>query len=157
MCTLLGTFKYTLTNGKQHRAGPLAATRACPAVAEDSSLLRHQVILEGLDQQILALRVVTHQQLRVHVAHQKVPPQQRQPHALHQLTERERERCMLQPRCATAKKTEEEGNLTQGTCCLRPSISCFTQLNTARYTSSSEGTLRLSLEIRSKTWFRKQV
>lgn len=46
-------------------------------------------------------------------------------------------------------------NLTQGTCCLRPSISCFTQLNTARYTSSSDGTLRLSLEIRSRTWVNK--
>lgn len=42
--------------------------------------------------------------------------------------------------------------LTHGTCCLRPSISCFTQLNTARYTSSSDGTFRLSLEIRSRTW-----
>lgn len=94
MCTLLGTFKYTLTNSKQHRAGPLTATWACPAVAKDPSLLRHQVILEGLDQQILALRVVTHQQLRIHVAHQEVPPQQRQPHTLHQLTEREREREM---------------------------------------------------------------
>lgn len=44
--------------------------------------------------------------------------------------------------------------LTHGTCCLRPSISCFTQLNTARYTSSSDGTLRLSLEIRSRTWMK---
>lgn len=42
--------------------------------------------------------------------------------------------------------------LTHGTCCLRPSISCFTQLSTARYTSSSDGTFRLSLEIRSRTW-----
>lgn len=45
---------------------------------------------------------------------------------------------------------------TQGTCCRRPSMSCFTQLSTARYTSSSEGTLRLSLEIRSRTLARKK-
>lgn len=83
MCTLVGTFRGTLTNSKEHRAGALAAPRACPAVAENSPLLRHQVILERLDQQVLALRVVTHQQLRVHVAHQKVSPQQRQSHTLH--------------------------------------------------------------------------
>lgn len=83
MCTRLGTFKYTLTNSKQHRAGPLTATRACPDVVKVYPLLGHQVILERLDQQILALGVVTHQQLRVHVANQEVPPQQRQPHALH--------------------------------------------------------------------------
>lgn len=91
MCTLLGTFKYTLTNSKQHRAGPLTAARACPDVVKVSPLLGHQVILESLDQQILALGVVTHQQLRVHVAHQEVSPQQRQPHALHQLREGGRE------------------------------------------------------------------
>lgn len=50
---------------------------------------------------------------------------------------------------------EMRWSLTHGTCCLRPSISCFTQLNTARYTSSSDGTLRLSLEIRSRTWMEK--
>lgn len=53
------------------------------------------------------------------------------------------------------KKNPDVASLTQGTCCLRPSISCFTQLNTARYTSSSDGTLRLSLEIKSKTWGQK--
>lgn len=86
MCTLVGTFRDTLTNGEEHRAGALTATRACPAVAEDSPLLRHQVVLESLNQQVLALRMVTHQQLCIHVAHQKVSPQQRQPHTLHQLT-----------------------------------------------------------------------
>lgn len=89
-CTLVGTFGDTLTNGEEHRAGAFTASWARPAVAEDSSLLRHQVILESLDQQVLALRVVTHQQLCIHVAHQKVSPQQRQPHALHQLTGGER-------------------------------------------------------------------
>lgn len=52
-------------------------------------------------------------------------------------------------------QTKKHCVLTQGTCCLRPSISCFTQLNTARYTSSSDGTLRLSLEIKSRTWMEK--
>lgn len=42
--------------------------------------------------------------------------------------------------------------LTLGTCCLRVSTSCLTQLRTARYTSSSEGTFRLSLETNSSTW-----
>lgn len=87
MCTLLGTFRGTLTNGKKHGASALTAPRACPAVAQDPPLLRHQVVLESLDQQVLALRVVTHQQLCIHIAHQKVSPQQRQPHTLHQLTE----------------------------------------------------------------------
>lgn len=107
MCTLLGTFKYTLTNSKQHRAGPLTAPRACPAVAKDPPLLGHQVILERLDQQILALRVVTHQQLRVHVAHQEVPPQERQSHALHQLTEGEgeEEKCWVRRRRATVESS----------------------------------------------------
>lgn len=41
--------------------------------------------------------------------------------------------------------------LTLGTCCLLLSTSCLTQLSTARYTSSSDGTLRLSLEMRSST------
>lgn len=81
----MGTFRGTLTNCKEHGAGPLAAARACPAVAQDSPLLGHQVVLKSLDQQIFALRVVTHQQLRIDVAHQEVSPQQRQPHALHQL------------------------------------------------------------------------
>lgn len=43
-------------------------------------------------------------------------------------------------------------SLTRGTCCRRLSMSCFTQLSTARYTSSSDGTFRLSLEIRSSTF-----
>lgn len=55
MCTLLGTFSSTLTNSKEHGAGTLTASWACPAVAQDSPLLRHQVILESLDQQVLAL------------------------------------------------------------------------------------------------------
>lgn len=42
-------------------------------------------------------------------------------------------------------------SLTLGTCCLLLSTSCLTQLSTARYTSSSDGTLRLSLEMRSST------
>lgn len=50
MCTLLGTLNCTLTNSKKHWASTLTAPQACPAVAEDSPLLRHQVILEGLDQ-----------------------------------------------------------------------------------------------------------
>lgn len=81
--TPVGTFINTLTDGKEHGAGALAASWTRPAVAEDAPLLRHQVVLQCLDQQVLALRVVSHQQLRVHVAHQKVPPKQRQPHALH--------------------------------------------------------------------------
>lgn len=85
-CTLVGTFRGTLTNGEEHRASALTASRARPAIAEDSPLLRHQVVLESLDQQVLALRVVTDQQLCIHVAHQKVSPQQWQPHTLHQLT-----------------------------------------------------------------------
>lgn len=87
----MGTFSGTLTDGKEHGAGALAAARPRPAVAEDAPLLRHQVVLERLDQQVLALRVVSHQQLRVHVAHQEVSLQQRQPHALHQLVEDEEE------------------------------------------------------------------
>jgi len=74
-----------LTHGEEHGAGPLAAPRPRPAVAEDPSLLRHEVVLEGFDQQVLALGVMPHQQLRVHVAHQEVPAQQGQPHALHEL------------------------------------------------------------------------
>lgn len=85
-CTLMGTFRSTLTNGEENRAGAFAAPWARPAVAQDSPLLRHQVVLESLDQQVLALRVVTHQQLGINIAHQKVSPQQRQPHTLHQLT-----------------------------------------------------------------------
>lgn len=54
-CTLVGTFRGTLTNGEEHRAGALTASWARPTVAEDSPLLRHQVILESLDQQVLAL------------------------------------------------------------------------------------------------------
>ena len=88
-CTLMGTFRGTLTNGKEYRAGAFTASWAGPAVAQDSPLFRHQVVLESLDQQILALRVVTHQQLCINVAHQKVTPQQRQPHTLHQLMETE--------------------------------------------------------------------
>lgn len=78
-------FSNTLTDSEEHRAGALAAAGACPAVAEDSSLLGHQVVLQGLDQKVLALRVVAHQQLGVHVAHQEVSPQQRQTDTLHQL------------------------------------------------------------------------
>lgn len=74
-----------LTHSKEDSAGPLTAPRPRPAVAEDPSLLRHEVVLEGFNQQVLALRVVPHQQLRVHVAHEEVPAQQRQPHALHEL------------------------------------------------------------------------
>lgn len=106
--------------------------------------------------------MVTHQQLRVYVAHQKVSPQQWQPHALHQLAKTVGEWVMSGWRYTELnnKKGNGVGNmetkrLTQGTCCLRPSISCFTQLNTARYTSSSDGTLRLSLEIKSRTWIAK--
>ena len=86
----MGTFRGTLTNGEEHRAGALTAPRARPAVAEDSPLLRHQVVLESLDQKVLALGVVSHQQLCIHVAHQKVSPQQWQPHTLHQLMGAER-------------------------------------------------------------------
>lgn len=74
-----------LTHSKEHSAGPLAAPRPRPAVAKDPSLLRHEVVLEGFDQQVLALRVMPHQQLRVHVAHEEVPAQQGQPHTLHKL------------------------------------------------------------------------
>lgn len=74
-----------LTHSKEHSAGPLAAPRPRPAVAKDTSLLRHEVVLEGFDQQVLALRVMPYQQLCVHVAHEEVPAQQGQPHALHKL------------------------------------------------------------------------
>lgn len=161
-CTLVGTFRGTLTNGEEHRAGALTASWARPTVAEDSPLLRHQVILESLDQQVLALRVVTHQQLCVHIAHQKVSPQQRQPHTLHQLRKCDEGVLQIivklkQIKCDGNSPGYGETSLTHGTCCLRPSISCFTQLSTARYTSSSDGTLRLSLEIKSRTWMRKQT
>lgn len=82
----MGTFRGTLTNGEENRASALTASWARSAVAEDSPLLRHQVVFKGLDQQVLALRVVSHQQLCIHVAHQEVSPQQWQPHTLHQLT-----------------------------------------------------------------------
>lgn len=54
-CSLMGEFRDTLTDGKEHGAGTLAAPRARPAVAQDAPLLRHQVVLQSLDQQIFAL------------------------------------------------------------------------------------------------------
>lgn len=74
-----------LTHSKQHRAGPLTAAGPSAAVTQHAPLLGHQVILQSLYQQIFTLRVVAHQQLRVHVAHQEIPCQQWQTHTLHQL------------------------------------------------------------------------
>lgn len=54
-CTLVGTFGGTLTNGEEHRACAFTAAWSCSAVAQDSPLLGHQVVLERLDQQVLAL------------------------------------------------------------------------------------------------------
>lgn len=108
-CTLVGTFRGTLTNGEEHRAGALTASLAGSAVAEDSSLLGHQVVLEGLDQQVLALSVVTHQQLCVHVTHQEVSFQQRQPHALHQLGGGTAGRWVVRGDWMVGKITTDEG------------------------------------------------
>lgn len=88
-CTLVGTFGGTLTNGEEHGACAFTAPWTGSAVAEDSPLFRHQVVFESLDQQVLALGVMTHKQLCIHIAHQKVASQQRQPYTLHQLTETE--------------------------------------------------------------------
>lgn len=180
VCTLVGNLWGTLTNGEEHGAGALAAARPGAAVAQHAPLLGHQVVLEGFDEQVLALRVVAHQLLRVHVAHEEIPPQQGQTHALHQLewggegeqTLSSKATCssarihlgtvasagmdtnnpdVVSARIHQLNHTAAPLNLTQGTCCLRPSMSCLTQLSTARYTSSSDGTFRLSLEIRSNT------
>lgn len=75
VCTLVGNLWGTLTNGEEHGAGALAAARPGAAVAQHAPLLGHQVVLEGFDEQVLALRVVAHQLLRVHVAHEEIPPQ----------------------------------------------------------------------------------
>lgn len=76
-----------LTHSKQHRTGTLTATGPSATITQHTPLLGHQVILQRLYQQIFTLRVVAHQQLRVHVTHQEVPRQQRQTHTLHQLEE----------------------------------------------------------------------
>lgn len=73
------------THGEEHRAGPLAAPGPSAASAQDAPLLGQQVELEGLDEQVLAVGVVAHQALSVHVAQQEVPAEQGQPHTLHQL------------------------------------------------------------------------
>lgn len=73
------------THSEEHRAGTLTASGPCATRAQDPSLLWQQVELEGLDEQVLAVRVVPHQALGVHVAQQKVPAQQGQTYTLHQL------------------------------------------------------------------------
>lgn len=73
------------TYGKEDRTGSLAAAWSGAAVTENTPLLGHQVILQRLNQQVFALRVVTHQQFRIHVAHQEVSCQQWQAHTLHEL------------------------------------------------------------------------
>lgn len=163
------------THSEEHGARPLTASGPSAASAQDAPLLRQQVELEGLDEQVLAVRVVSHQALRVHVAQQEVPAQQRQTHALHQLGCRgPRSGSGQGPRAysvpagsapldtclrGTSRDTRlrrpgvpEHGaprahsgttsphrhggprgaGLTRGTCCLRASTSCLTQLSTAR-------------------------
>lgn len=56
------------THSKEHRAGTLTASGPGAARAQDTSLLWQQVELEGLDEQVLAVRVVPHQALSIHVA-----------------------------------------------------------------------------------------
>jgi hypothetical protein len=43
------------------------------------------VELKGLDEQILAVRVMPHKAFGIHVAQEEVSAQQRQPYTLHQL------------------------------------------------------------------------
>lgn len=50
----------SLTDGKQHGTGALTAPRPGATVAQDASLLWHQVVLKGLDKEIFALGVVPH-------------------------------------------------------------------------------------------------
>lgn len=56
------------THSEEHRASTLTASGPSAARAQDASLLRKQVELEGLDEQVLAVRVVPHQALSIHVA-----------------------------------------------------------------------------------------
>lgn len=73
------------THSEEHRASALTAPRPCTAGAQNTPLLRQQVEFEGLNKQILAVRMVPHQALSIHVAQQEVPAQQGQAHTLHQL------------------------------------------------------------------------
>lgn len=73
------------THSEEHRASALTASGPCTAGAQNAPLLRQQVELEGFDEQVLAVRVVPHQALGIHVAQQEVPAQQGQAHTLHQL------------------------------------------------------------------------
>lgn len=63
------------THGKEHRTGALAAPGPCAASAQNAPLLGQQVELEGLDEQVLAIRVVPHEALSIHMAQQEVPAQ----------------------------------------------------------------------------------
>ena len=73
------------THSKEHRASALTAPGPRTAGAQNAPLLRQQVELEGLNEQVLAVRVVPHQALGIHMAQQEVPAQQGQAHTLHQL------------------------------------------------------------------------
>lgn len=73
------------THSEEHRTSTLTAAGPGAAGAQDAPLLGQQVELEGLDEQVLAVRVVPHQTLGIHVTQQEVPAQQGQAYTLHQL------------------------------------------------------------------------
>lgn len=56
------------TNSKEHRASTLTATGSCAAGTQNTSLFRQQVELKGLNEQILAVRVMPHKAFSIHVA-----------------------------------------------------------------------------------------
>ena len=72
------------TDSKEHRASALTSTGSRAAGSQNTSLLRQQVELKGLDEQILAVRVMPHKAFGIHVAQEEVSAQQRQPYTLHQ-------------------------------------------------------------------------
>lgn len=73
------------THSEEHRAGALTAPGPRTAGAQNTPLLGQQVEFEGLNKQVLAVRMVPHQALGIHVAQQEVSAQQGQAHTLHEL------------------------------------------------------------------------
>lgn len=56
------------TNGKEHRTSTLTATGSCAASTQNTPLLRQQVELKSLNEQILAVRMMPHKAFSIDVA-----------------------------------------------------------------------------------------
>lgn len=56
------------TNSKEHRTSTLTATGSCAASTQNTPLLRQQVELKSLNEQILAVRMMPHKAFSIDMA-----------------------------------------------------------------------------------------